>query len=168
MAENGFSKSRIIHQCEPFPNRFINENVSQHVALAKVYNKTLTHFQKVKTLDQPEIIFELYALSFYRSQNVLCRPKFFEPAQKFDCIYYLIKNFFAGTNKILLNANHHFVWQKMFVTGKIWKWIFGPTQKILTVKKHLRLINICNTRYTVRKGANKINLDSKHFRTNFI
>ena len=70
MAENGFSKSRIIHQCEPFPNRFINENVSQHVALAKVYNKTLTHFQKVKTLDQPEIIFELYALSFYRSQNV--------------------------------------------------------------------------------------------------
>ena len=27
-----------------------------------------------------------FALSFYRSQNVLCRSKFFEPAQKFDCI----------------------------------------------------------------------------------
>ena len=27
-----------------------------------------------------------YALSFYRSQNVLSRSKFFEPAQKFDCI----------------------------------------------------------------------------------
>ena len=27
-----------------------------------------------------------YALSFYRSQNVLCRSKFFEPVQKFDCI----------------------------------------------------------------------------------
>ena len=27
-----------------------------------------------------------YALSFYRSQNVLCWSKFFEPAQKFDCI----------------------------------------------------------------------------------
>ena len=27
-----------------------------------------------------------YAVSFYRSQNVLCRSKFFEPAQKFDCI----------------------------------------------------------------------------------
>jgi hypothetical protein len=26
------------------------------------------------------------ALSFYRSQNVLCRSKFFEPVQKFDCI----------------------------------------------------------------------------------
>ena len=29
---------------------------------------------------------EGYALSFYRSQNVLCRAKFFESAQKFDCI----------------------------------------------------------------------------------
>ena len=27
-----------------------------------------------------------YASSFYKSQNVLCRCKFFEPAQKFDCI----------------------------------------------------------------------------------
>ena len=27
-----------------------------------------------------------YALSFYRSQNVLCWSKYFEPAQKFDCI----------------------------------------------------------------------------------
>ena len=26
------------------------------------------------------------ALSFYRSQNVLCRSKLFEPAQKFNCI----------------------------------------------------------------------------------
>ena len=26
------------------------------------------------------------ALSFYRSQNVLCQSKFFEPAQKFYCI----------------------------------------------------------------------------------
>ena len=27
-----------------------------------------------------------YALSFYRSQNVLCQSKFFEPAQKIDCV----------------------------------------------------------------------------------
>ena len=27
-----------------------------------------------------------YALAFYRSQNVLCQSKFYEPAQKFDCI----------------------------------------------------------------------------------
>merc|ERR1712051_470882 len=37
------------------------------------------------------------ALSFYRSQNVLCRSKFFEPAQKFNCIWCLFKNFCAGT-----------------------------------------------------------------------
>ena len=29
---------------------------------------------------------QTYALSFYRSQNVLCRSKFFEPVLKFDCI----------------------------------------------------------------------------------
>ena len=28
----------------------------------------------------------IFALSFFRSQNVLCRSKFFEPTQKFDCI----------------------------------------------------------------------------------
>ena len=37
------------------------------------------------------------ALSFYRSQNVLCRSKIFEPAQKFECIQCLFKNFCAGT-----------------------------------------------------------------------
>ena len=37
------------------------------------------------------------ALSFYRSQNVLCRSKIFEPAQKFECIQCLFKNVCAGT-----------------------------------------------------------------------
>ena len=45
------------------------------------------------------------ALSFYRSQNVLCWSKFFEPAQK----------------PILLNVNLLFVWHKMFVTATICK-----------------------------------------------
>ena len=34
------------------------------------------------------------ALSFYMFQNVLCRFKFFEPAQKFDCIYFLSYAYF--------------------------------------------------------------------------
>ena len=46
-------------------------------------------------------VFELkgnsYALSFYRSKNVFCRSKFFEPAQNFDCIQCLFKNFCADT-----------------------------------------------------------------------
>ena len=37
------------------------------------------------------------ALSFYRSQIVLCWTKYFVPAQKFDCIQCLFKNFCAGT-----------------------------------------------------------------------
>ena len=37
------------------------------------------------------------ALSFYRSQNVLCRSEFFEPFQKFDSIQCLLNNFCAGT-----------------------------------------------------------------------
>ena len=45
---------------------------------------------KIGTVDNNNFVGELtihfYALSFYRSQNVLCRSKFFEPAQKFGCI----------------------------------------------------------------------------------
>ena len=44
-----------------------------------------------------QLCYVTYALSFYRSQNVLCQSKFFEPAQKFDCIQCLFKNFCAGT-----------------------------------------------------------------------
>ena len=40
-----------------------------------------------KELNSSQIVEEVInALSFCRSQNVLCRSKFFEPAQKFDCI----------------------------------------------------------------------------------
>ena len=57
-------------------------------------------------------------MSFYRSQNVLCRSKFFEPAQKFDC-----KNFCASTKffEEALNAVKFLDWLK----------IFGPAQNIL-------------------------------------
>ena len=44
-----------------------------------------------------------HALSFYRSQNVLCRSKFFEPAQKFDC-----KNFCAGTKTNFTECKSYF------------------------------------------------------------
>ena len=41
-------------------------------------------FCSKKVFDQ--FLVKVYALSFYRSQNVLCQSKFFESAQKFDCI----------------------------------------------------------------------------------
>ena len=44
----------------------------------KYWEKFFVEIQEVKDY--------INALSFYRFQNVLCRSKFFEPAQKFDCI----------------------------------------------------------------------------------
>ena len=41
------------------------------------------------------------------------------------------KTFVLAHKPILLNANHLFVWHKMFVTGTIFKF-FDPTQKIWT------------------------------------
>ena len=43
-------------------------------------------FKKLPTFYTSVIVLQSNALSFYRSQNVLCRSKFFEPAQNFDCI----------------------------------------------------------------------------------
>ena len=48
--------------------------------------------------------FSLNALSFYRSQNVLCQSKFFESAKKFDCIQCLFKNLCAGTKTYFTDA----------------------------------------------------------------
>ena len=60
----------------------------------------------------------IYALSFYRSQNVLCWSKCFEPVQKFSASS---KTFVPPQKPILLNANYLLVWHKMFVTGTICK-----------------------------------------------
>ena len=46
------------------------------------------------------------------------------------------KTFVLVRKTILLNANHLFVWLKMFVTGTICKLIFGLAQKIWTSTKH--------------------------------
>ena len=46
------------------------------------------------------------------------------------------KTFVPAQKPILLNANHLFVWHKMFVTATICKTIFGLAQKIWTCPKH--------------------------------
>ena len=56
-----------------------------------------------------------HALSFYRSQNVLSLPK------KLTAFSASSKPFLLALKPILLNANHLFVWHKMFVTGTICK-----------------------------------------------
>ena len=64
---------------------------------------------------------ELTPCPFTCPKNVLCLSKFYESAQTFDCIQCLFKNFCARIKTILLNANHLFVWHKMFVTSTISK-----------------------------------------------
>ena len=59
--------------------------------------KQTTRFQTFKISSYHTCYGATYALSFYKSQNVLCQSKFFEPAQKFDCIQCLFKNFCVGT-----------------------------------------------------------------------
>ena len=59
------------------------------------------------------------ALSFYRSQNVFCWSKCFEPAQNLTAFSASSKPFVPAQKPILLNGNHLFVWHKMFVTATI-------------------------------------------------
>ena len=89
--------------------------------------------KKVKCLKLVQLT---YALSFYRFQNVLCRFKFFEPAQKFDCIQCLLKTFVLAQKAILLNANHIFGWHKMYATDTICKEHFGPVQIFWDLQKY--------------------------------
>ena len=62
-----------------------------------------------------------FALSFYRSKNVLCQSKFFEPAKNLTAFSASSKTFVLAQKPILLNAKHLYVWLKIFVTATISK-----------------------------------------------
>ena len=62
--------------------------------------------------------YDAYALSFYRSQNVLCWSKFFEPAQKFSDTLCQLQTFCARQKDDLHSV----------------KLVFVPAQKFL--KRH--------------------------------
>jgi hypothetical protein len=66
-----------------------------------------------------------YALSFYRSQYVLCLSKFFEPFHYLTAFSASSKPFVPAQKPILRNANHLFVCHKMFVTATICKYIYA-------------------------------------------
>ena len=71
--------------------------------------------------------------TLYRSQNVLCQSKYFEPASKFSAPS---KPFVLAQKPILQNANHLFVWHKKFATTTICKYFFVLAHKIWTTPKH--------------------------------
>ena len=62
-------------------------------------------------------------------------PNFLSQPKNFIAFSASSKTFASAQKRILLNANHIFVWLKMFVVGTIGKLIFGPTQKTWTCKR---------------------------------
>ena len=67
---------------------------------------------------------------FCAGPNVLSQPK------NLTAFSASSKTFVPVQKTILLNANHLFVWHKMFVTSSVCKQIFGLAQKIWTSQKH--------------------------------
>ena len=67
---------------------------------------------------------------FCASPNFLSQPK------NLTTLSASSKPFVPAQKPILLNANHLFVWHKMFVTATICKYIFVLAQKIWTSTKH--------------------------------
>ena len=65
------------------------------------------------------------ALSFYKSQNVLCYSK------NLIAFSASSKTFVPAQKPNLLNTNHLLVWHKMFWTGTKCIWFFGLAQNIL-------------------------------------
>ena len=67
---------------------------------------------------------------FCAGTNILCQHK------NLTAFGASSRTFVAAQKPILLNANHLFVWQKIFVTATICKWIFGLAQKVWTSPKY--------------------------------
>ena len=79
-----------------------------------------------------------FALSFYRAQNVLCWSKLFEPAQKFECIQCLLKNFCACKKnqfywiQIIFLSETKCLWLPQYINKFLfWHQKLGPAQNIL-------------------------------------
>ena len=58
-------------------------------------------------------------------------PNFLSQPKNLTAFSASSKTFVPAQKPILLNANHLFVWHKMFVTATICKYIFGLAQKFL-------------------------------------
>ena len=72
----------------------------------------------------------------FTGRKMFCAgPNFLSQPKNLSAFCASSKTFASAQRPILLNANHLFVWQKMFVAGTICKLIFGPTQKTGTGTK---------------------------------
>ena len=77
-----------------------------------------------------------HALSFYRSQMFCAGPNVLSQPRNLIAFSASSKPFVPAQKTVLLNANHIFVWHKMFVTATIYKQIFDLAQKNWNSPKH--------------------------------
>ena len=71
-----------------------------------------------------------YALSFYRSQNVLCLSKQFGPHQKLNCILCCSKLFCASTKNEFTELKSSFGQEQKVNRYLVYHKKFGPAQNI--------------------------------------
>ena len=83
---------------------------------------------------------------FWGSPNFLSQPK------NLTAFSACSKNFVPAQKPILLNANHLFVWHKMFATATICKQIFGLAQNIWTSPKHFGTCKRTRHKYLFKFG----------------
>ena len=73
---------------------------------------------------------------FTGAKTFCADPNFLSQPKNLTAFSASSKTFVPAQKTILLNANHLFIWQKMFVTATICRQIFGLAQKIWTSPKH--------------------------------
>ena len=102
-------------------------------------------------------------------------PNFLSQPKNLTAFKASSKTFVPAQKPILLNANHLFVWHKMFVTATICKLIFGLAQNIWTSPKHFgtckrtRHLCLALSMYQVCAVRTKCELNSKRkVQANFI
>ena len=83
-----------------------------------------------------ELCFKLLPCPYTGPKMFCAGPNFLSQPKYLTAFSATSKTFVPAQKPILLNANHLFVWHKMFVTDTISKKIFGFAQKVWTSPKH--------------------------------
>ena len=101
--------------------------------LQLLLGKTFLHFELCTWIFRKKY---LCLVLLQLAKNFCAGPNFLSQPKNLAAFSSSSKTCVLAQKPVLLNANHLFVWHKMFVTATICKYIFGLTQKIWTGTKH--------------------------------